>query len=96
MYIEFKLPQGAGGLAAGYYSMNIKRQIDAWAAQHNVQVDSYNGASYRLCFKFGRPVDYTLFALYWQPTSEFNTYRLVNDDLSIASSTTTEITQQHP
>ena len=79
MHIEFTLPRGAGGQAAGFYAMNIRKQITAWAEQHNVQVKSYCGASYRLCFEFGRPVDYTLFALHWQPNSEFNRYTLIDE-----------------
>jgi len=34
MYIEFRLPQGAGGLAAGYTSQYITRQLTEFAREY--------------------------------------------------------------
>jgi len=78
MHIEFTLPNGAGGIAAGYRAMHLTRQIQAWATLHNVEVKKYNSQAYRLCFEFGRLADYTLFALCWDATSIWNKYTVIN------------------
>jgi len=81
MHIEFILPSGAGGLAAGYRSHRLRTQIKTWADEHNIQVKSFNGAAYRLCFEFTKPSDYTLFALCWQVNSSFDKFVLVDDSI---------------
>ena len=80
MYIEFKLPSGAGGMAAGYRNMHLKKRIREWAELHNVTITHWNASSgYRSCFQFARESDYTLFALSWQATSIWDQYEIVNN-----------------
>lgn len=79
MHIEFILPSGAGGLAAGYRSHRLRTQIKAWAAEHNIQVTHFNGQAYRLCFEFAKQSDYTLFALSWNKASSWDDYVLVTE-----------------
>lgn len=67
MYIEFHLPSGAGGAAAGYALNCIKLDIQAWADKFNVQnyktkVHKY---TFRLCLSSDK--EYTGFALTWNP-----------------------------
>ena len=76
MHIEFKLPSGAGGMAAGYKSMDLRKRVGAWAAQYNVTVKNHT-QGYRICFEFARDSDYTLFALSWQPHSTWDEFTLV-------------------
>lgn len=65
MHIEFKLPTGAGGHAAGHFSQSLRKKVNAWALQHNVTVINYV-SGYRICFEFARESDYTLFLLCWE------------------------------
>lgn len=76
MHIEFKLPTGAGGMAAGHFSAMLRKRINQWADDHNTSVTNYVGG-YRICFEFARPSDYTLFALTWTPQNQWQRYELV-------------------
>ena len=79
MHIEFKLPTGAGGMAALHWSNRLKQRIVQWAAERNITVEYYNGTAYRLCFEFEKPSDYTLFALSWTVNSEWDHYNVINN-----------------
>ena len=76
MHIEFKLPTGAGGMAAGYKSMDLRKKVTAWADKHNVTVKNHT-QGYRICFIFERDSDYTLFALSWQAKTSWDQFTLV-------------------
>lgn len=78
MHIEFKLPTGAGGHAAGHYSAMLRRKVSKWADEHNITVINYV-SGYRICFEFGRESDYTLFALSWTTTNRWDSYYLITD-----------------
>lgn len=78
MYLEFKLPTGAGGMAAHHYNNKLRNRIQAWANQHNVKIRSWS-KGYRSCYEFDRASDYTLFALSWQATNIWDEYSIVND-----------------
>jgi hypothetical protein len=67
MYIEFRLPSGAGGVAAGAALTHINIDIDHWVTRHNVQYHrtKLHKYTYRLCLKGEQ--DYTQFALTWDP-----------------------------
>ena len=77
MYLEFKLPAGNGGMAAGYRNMHLKKRVQAWADQHNITVVNYTNG-YRCCFEFGKDRDYTLFALSWQVNSPWDEFTVVS------------------
>ena len=79
MHIEFRLPTGAGGMAAGYFNANLKRRVTEWAAAHNVEVKYFRHQSYRSCFEFTRPADYTLFALSWVRQNQWDCYEIIED-----------------
>lgn len=79
MHIEFRLPSGAGGAAAQHNAYRLKRDITAWANNHNTTVKSYNGPAYRLCFEFANERDYTLFALSWCVNGMWDQYTMIND-----------------
>lgn len=78
MHLEFTLPRGAGGMAAGYRNANLKKRIQAWADQHNIIVVNYTNG-YRCCFEFGKNSDYTLFALSWQIYTPWDEYTIIKD-----------------
>lgn len=68
MYIEFRLPTGAGGMAAGHALALIKKDIEAWAQKYNVEYKTkIHKYTYRLCLTSDK--DYTQFALTWKPQS---------------------------
>lgn len=79
MYIEFHLPQGAGGMAAGVALNHINIDIDNWIRKHNIQnyktkLHKYN---YRLCL--ATDADYSHFAISWDPTySASRNFKFVN------------------
>lgn len=78
MYIQFKLPSGAGGMAAGYRNMHLKKRVQALADLHNITVINWTNG-YRCCFEFARASDYTLFMLAWEVKSIWDQYELIND-----------------
>ena len=77
MHLEFRLPSGAGGMAAGYRNQNLRKRVSAWAEQHNVTVINYTNG-YRCCFEFAHDSDYTLFALCWTVKSSWDEYTIVD------------------
>lgn len=78
MHIEFKLPSGAGGMAAGYRNMHLRKRIREWADTHNITVVNWTNG-YRCCFEFARDSDYTMFMLSWQVNSIWDQYSIVTD-----------------
>lgn len=81
MHIEFRLPTGAGGMAAGHVSAGYRRRIKKWAEQHGDPSYSISIKSYTLILEFDDPKYYTLFLLeewnfrLWSPPV------LVNDQI---------------
>jgi hypothetical protein len=66
MYIEFRLPTGAGGMAAGHASAMIKRNIVDWAKKYNIKY-KVKVINYTLRLSLESDRDYTLFQLSWNP-----------------------------
>jgi hypothetical protein len=67
--IEFGLPSGSGGLAAGYHGQFIRRSLQQWSDQYNVTISiELQQHDYRswLAVSFDRDEDLTLFVLTWQ------------------------------
>jgi hypothetical protein len=74
MYIEFRLPSGAGGAAAGIALAHINIDIDDWVRKfdiksHRTKLHKY---TYRLCLASEK--DYTQFALTWNPRYSASTF----------------------
>lgn len=67
MYIEFRLPSGAGGAAAGTALSHIRIDIDTWVTKFDIQHHrtKLHKYTYRLCLQSDQ--DYTQFALTWNP-----------------------------
>lgn len=67
MYIEFRLPNGAGGAAAGTALAQINIDINNWVRLHNIKnhKTKIHKYTYRLCLNSNQ--DYTHFALTWDP-----------------------------
>lgn len=68
MYIEFRLPTGAGGMAAGHALALIKKDIEAWAQKYNIKYKTkLHKYTYRLSLSNDK--EYTQFAVTWEPHS---------------------------
>ena len=78
MYIEFTLPQGAGGLAAAVTQLRIDKELKEW---HEVYGIPYKLKRVKYIYKLtmGLEKDYQFFMLSWNPTykSEWLNYRVV-------------------
>ena len=81
MYIEFRLPSGAGGMAAGYIKMAINIAIIQICRQHNITVAEQVTQPYRFRVSFRHPQDYTLFALVWQVKNSNFKYTVWNEPI---------------
>lgn len=83
MYIEFKLPRGAGGQAALHCKMQTWTKIQEWAHKRNIQIKYNRVVDYTLRVELARPIDYTVLALTWDPTSTYMHYTLVDSDINL-------------
>ena len=81
MYIEFCLPQGAGGGTALYALAALKQQLYTWAEKYTV-VYKIKVFKYTLRVTFDSDDLYTLFSLTWTTDPKhpsWTNYRLVVD-----------------
>ena len=68
MYVEFRLPSGAGGIAAGHAAHMIRREIEAWAEKYNIPYKTkIHKYTLRLCLE--SDAAYTHFQLSWDSKS---------------------------
>jgi hypothetical protein len=70
MYVEFRLPSGAGGMAAQYLTGIIRKEIDQWAKQHSMEYKT-KVVKYTLRLCLNSKQDYTYFQLSWKPENQF-------------------------
>ena len=82
MYLEFKLPSGAGGMAAGYTKMSISKSVDRVCRRLAIELDQKLTVNYRFRVSFKQAKDYTLFALVWQPKNQWHKYTLHKGSIS--------------
>lgn len=69
MYIEFRLPTGAGGMAAQYTYAKLGSNLKAWAEQYQIPYNKKNH-KYTVRVTFDDDKYYSLFAMTWNPTAE--------------------------
>lgn len=74
--IEFRLPQGAGGMAAGYRSQHLRKRLSEWAEKHNATIDTVT-VPYKLRVTFFKDSDLTLFALEWEVSSPWDQFTTI-------------------
>ena len=80
MHLEFKLPNGAGGMAAGHALDSIKRALKRWADSNgNPTYKSTISRPYILQVEFDDSVYYTQFVLTFDPTKKIPKYNLINE-----------------
>ena len=80
MYIRFKLPSGAGGMAAGHAAHSLKRSIEEWAVQHQIPYKTkIHKYTLRLCLT--QDEHYTFFQLSWNPKTWYkDNYEIVKTE----------------
>lgn len=81
MYVEFRLPTGAGGMAAQYTYGMLSRNLRAWSEQYSIPHQK-KLVKYIVKVTFDNDESYSFFALTWQPNSDqfssyLTNYRLV-------------------
>ncbi len=79
MYIEFRLPQGAGGMTATYALATLRDRLYNWAAKYKVEFRTKT-IKYTLRVTFDSDDLYPLFGLTWMPDPKYpswTNYRLV-------------------
>lgn len=64
MYIEFALPTGAAGAAAGYANFVIETALKQWGKKHQIAYIS-KVIKFTKRVTFDQDQDYTVFALTW-------------------------------
>lgn len=67
MYIEFRLPIGAGGAAAGTALTQINIDIDNWVKKFNINSHKTKIHKYTYRLSLADDKAYTHFALTWDP-----------------------------
>jgi hypothetical protein len=72
MYIEFSLPSGAGGMAAGYTAAAIKKDLEIWSKKYDIEFLAIKTVKYTLRVTFADPTHYNFFALTWDQSATKN------------------------
>jgi hypothetical protein len=81
VYIEFTLPQGAGGLTAGHALGTVHKQLATWANKYDVNYKTKT-IKYKLRVTFDSDDTYTLFGLTWildPKHPSWTNYRVISD-----------------
>jgi hypothetical protein len=67
MYIEFRLPQGAG---AGYALSTIKQEVEKWAERYQIKYTEKT-IKYTHRVAFDQDEYYSLFSMTWSPSNKY-------------------------
>jgi len=77
MYIEFSLPQGAGGIVSSVIYQRLKQEVERWSAKYNIRyTEKVIKYTYRVAFDDDET--YTYFQLTW-PDDNWQKYRIIRD-----------------
>lgn len=76
--LEFNLPAGSGGMAAGMTSHAIGKQIHELSKKHKFIYKS-KIEGYKLKVWLEYEWAYSLITLVWEPPSKFGQFKIVND-----------------
>ena len=81
MYVEFTLPNGAGGHAAVYVNQLLNRELHKWSDKYEIPYTK-KIAKLKVKVTFDNLETYSFFALTWNPESHnyldyLTSYRLV-------------------
>ena len=74
MFIEFKLPSGAGGMAAAYTLQQLRKLLTTWAEKYQVEILNIKTIKYTVRVTLVDPKYYEFFALTWNPETNSISY----------------------
>ena len=80
MFIEFQLPTGSAGMAAGMMLQTIKRELAKWSERYDIPYTSKTVKyTHRVCFEEDKL--YGFFVMSWNPKGidYLNRYVVVSD-----------------
>jgi len=80
MFIEFQLPTGSAGMAAGMMLQTIKRELTQWSERYDIPYTSKTVRyTHRVCFEEDKL--YEFFVMSWNPKGSdiLNRYVVVSD-----------------
>jgi hypothetical protein len=81
MYIEFRLPNGAGGMAAGHACAMLRKKISEWAEQNgNPTYKAGVEGAYRFRLTFEDEYYYTLFSLSFKQGNFFSRFEIIQNN----------------
>ena len=76
MYIEFRLPTGAGGMAAQHVNSILNKELHTWSDQYNIPYNT-KSVKYTKRITFDDEKNYAFFSLTWNPkNTQFKSYLL--------------------
>ena len=81
MYIEFSLPHGAAGHAAGHANMIINNELVLWSQKYEIPYNTKT-VKYIKRVTFEQDEHYSLFAMTWNPSRRYyalSKWRIVSD-----------------
>lgn len=81
MYIEFSLPTGAAGQAAGHANMIINNELLLWSQRYSIHYNTKT-VKYTKRITFNDDAHYAFFALTWNPDRRYyalSRWRIVSD-----------------
>jgi hypothetical protein len=80
VYIEFTLPQGAGGMTASHALSIVRKQLAVWAEKYNIPYKQKT-IKYTHRVTFDNDEFYTFFTLTWNPqqSNVLRQFRIVSD-----------------
>jgi hypothetical protein len=81
MYIEFSLPNGAAGQAAGHANMIVNNELVLWSQKYQIPYTT-KIVKYIKRVTFEQDEHYSLFAMTWNPAQKFyalGRWRIVSD-----------------
>lgn len=78
MYIEFRLPTGAGGQAAAHANYLLKQKLERWSQHHDIPLRRKT-VKYTVRVTFDDDRWYIFFANSWQPSNSWQNFRIISD-----------------
>jgi len=82
MYLEFPLPQGAGGAAAGMALVQLRQKLVKWSERHNVTYSAkISKYTYRISFQDDQM--YSFFASSWNTEGKYWFTPVIKDPMKI-------------
>lgn len=77
--LEFKLPSGSAGMAAGYTRAGIKKQLDRMLNENKIGPYKQKTQGYRFKVWLDKEQDYTIFFLLWEVRNQWHTPELTDE-----------------